>query len=100
MRYWIICNLLLLNFLSPALADYTARLAQRGIVFSAQTTTITEAQLCSPVRCIYVEPRELALLNMNLGDDAQTIFKALNTMSELEKAFLFSRINHLQNLDW
>lgn len=98
MQYWIICSFLLLNLSSSsALAeDYTVRLTQRGLVFSQmQNTQLTEPQLCFGNICLFVEKRELDLIGVNLGDNAQQIFTALKQMDDLDKAWLFGKLNNL-----
>ncbi|SMN12240.1 hypothetical protein SPBRAN_453 [uncultured Candidatus Thioglobus sp.] len=73
------------------------QIANRGIVFSnTNTTQLKEAQLCSDNYCLFVEKRELDLLNINLGDDTNEIFTNLKKMSELEKIWL---VNQLESID-
>lgn len=97
MRYLIICSLLLLGLPSTALADdYTVHLAQRGLVFSADNTTqLTEPQLCFVNICLFIEKRELDLIGIDLGDNWHKIFTALKAMDDLEKAWIFNKINNL-----
>lgn len=96
MRYLIICSLLLSLSNTVWADDYTVRLAQRGLVFAQPNNTqLTEPQLCFAGICLFVEKRELALIGVNLGDNTPEIYAALKQMDDLEKNWLFGKLNNL-----
>lgn len=100
------CKLLLLLCLSGALwagQNYTVQLKSRGLIFADKPQgTFNEVQLCSSLYCLFVEPRELELLGIDLGNNTTEIFTALKNMDDFDKNFIFMRIQRLnqwQNLN-
>ena len=79
--------------------EYSLELAPRGIIFSAGKNTNTplmEARLCAGDYCLFVEKRELDLLNIDLGENAQQIFATLNKMDDLDRGWIFRKIQFLE----
>lgn len=87
---------LLLSLGSSARASYIVDLAPRGIIFGNLTKTqLLEPRLCFDNDCLFVEKTELDLLNIDLGDNNNEIFTALQEMSETNKDFLFWRLQFI-----
>ena len=79
---------------------YPVKQASRGIVFSnAGTATLLEPQLCNLAYCLFVDKRELDLLNIDLGDDSNAIFLTLKKMSVFDKARIFTQLDNISKID-
>ncbi len=76
--------------------NYIVDLSPRGVVFGNPTKAqLLEPRLCFDNDCLFVEKTELDLLNMDLGDNNNEIFIALQQMSETNKDFLFRKLQFI-----
>ncbi len=101
MQFLKICKfslLLALPTLIFAKSIYLVEMAPRGIIFSdtsTNTAQFLEPRLCIDDHCLFIEKRELDLLNIDLGDNEDEIFANLNKMSEFDKDWLSMRLRNL-----
>lgn len=83
-------------------ASYYVQLNTRGVVYnnSASSQRLTEPQICSQVYCLYISMLENDLLNLGLGDSNVEIYQNLLKSDERELAYIFYRLDRLQNTNY
>lgn len=100
MRFLIICSIVLLSgcvAFPSSQSNYSVELAPRGLSYSTGNQVL-ESRLCDGDYCVFVEQRELKLLNIDLGDNPNEIFKVVSNMNQFERTWLFKDLERVYTI--
>ncbi len=99
MRFLIICSIVLLSScttLTPTKSNYIVELAPRGLSSNHNNGNhVLEVRLCDGDYCLFVEPRELRLLGIDLGETTDEIFTTVSNMDDFDRTWLFKDLEHI-----